>query len=144
MDDTQCYSANNSRLVRDDENDKSGSDEESRDKDIGFSKVTGITKQQQVLEAVETVAESEESDEEMRQWEEEQINKGVKIIQATRQPVNNSLPTGEQSFGVGTGAYPYVEAQTNSHTSNMEIGNNSSSYQATQLQAVSYQRNSVH
>ena len=43
LDDSQCYSANNSRLVRDDENDKSGSDEESRDKDIGFSKVTGIT-----------------------------------------------------------------------------------------------------
>ena len=111
LDDTQCYSANNSRLVRDDENDKSGSDED-RDKDIGFSKVTGITKQQQVLEALETVAESEESDEEMRQWEEEQINKGVKIIQATQQPANNSLPTGDQSFGVGTGAYPYVEAQT--------------------------------
>ena len=110
LDDTQCYSANNSRLVRDDENDKSGSDEE-RDKDIGFSKVTGVTKQQQVLEALETVAESEESDEEMRQWEEEQINKGVKIIQATQQPVNNSLPTEDQSFGVGTGAYPYVEAQ---------------------------------
>ena len=110
LDDTQCYSANNSRLVRDDENDKSGSDEE-RDKDIGFSKVTGITKQQQVLEALETVAESEESDEEMRQWEEEQINKGVKIIQATQQPVNSSLPTEDQSFGVGTGAYPYVEAQ---------------------------------
>ena len=111
LDDTQCYAANNSRLVRDDENDKSGSDEE-RDKDIGFSKVSGITKQQQVLEALETVAESEESDEEMRQWEEEQINKGVKIIQATQQPVSNSLPTGDQSFGVGTGAYPYVEAQT--------------------------------
>ena len=111
LDDTQCYSANNSRLVRDDENDKSGSDED-RDKDIGFSKVTGITKQQQVLEALETVAESEESDEEMRQWEEEQINKGVKIIQATQQPVSNSMPTGDQSFGVGTGAYPYVEAQT--------------------------------
>ena len=110
LDDTQCYSANNSRLVRDDENDKSGSDED-RDKDIGFSKVTGITKQQQVLEALETVAESEESDEEMRQWEEEQINKGVKIIQATQQPVSNSMPTGDQSFGVGTGAYPYVEAQ---------------------------------
>ena len=111
LDDTKCYSANNSRLVRDDENDKSGSDED-REKDIGFSKVKGITKQQQVLEALETVAESEESDEEMRKWEEEQINKGVKIIQATQQPVNNSLPTGDQSFGVGTGAYPYVEAQT--------------------------------
>ena len=111
LDDTQCYSANSSRLVRDDENDKSGSDED-RDKDIGFSKVKGITKQQQVLEALETVAESEESDEEMRQWEEEQINKGVKIIQATQQPVSNSMPTGDQSFGVGTGAYPYVEAQT--------------------------------
>lgn len=110
LDDTQCYSANNSRLVRDDENDKSGSDED-RDKDIGFSKVTGITKQQQVLEALETVAESEESDEEMRQWEEEQINKGVKIIQATQQPVSNAMPTGDQSFGVGTGAYPYVESQ---------------------------------
>ena len=111
LDDTQCYSANSSRLVRDDENDKSGSDED-RDKDIGFSKVKGATKQQQVLEALETVAESEESDEEMRKWEEEQINKGVKIIQATQQPVSNSLPTGDQSFGVGTGAYPYVEAQT--------------------------------
>ena len=28
LDDTQCYSANSSRLVRDDENDKSGSDED--------------------------------------------------------------------------------------------------------------------
>jgi len=111
LDDTQCYSANNSRLVRDDDNDKSGSDED-RDKDIGFSKITGITKQQQVLEALETVAESEESDEEMRQWEEEQINKGVKITQATQQPVNNLLPSEDQSFGVGTAAFPYVEAKT--------------------------------
>ena len=61
-----------------------------------------------MLEALETVVESEE---EMRQWEEEQINKGVKIIQGTQQPVNYTLPTEDQSFEVGTGAYPYVEAQ---------------------------------
>ena len=67
---------------------------------------------QLVLKALETVAESEESDEEMRQWEEQQINKGVKIIQATQQLINNLLPTGNQNFGVGTGAYPYVVAQT--------------------------------
>jgi len=112
LDDTQTFTANNSRLVRDDDNDKSGSDDE-RDKDIGFSKGTGVTKQQQVLEALETVAESGESDEEMRKWEEEQINKGVNIIQATQQPPTlNTVPTGDQSFGVGTGAYPYVEAQS--------------------------------
>jgi len=111
LDDTQTFTANNSRLVRDDDNDKSGSDDE-RDKDIGFSKGTGATKQQQVLEALETV-ESGESDEETRKWEEEQINKGVNITQATQQPsVGNAMPTGDQSFGVGTGAYPYVEAQS--------------------------------
>ena len=80
-DDNQCFSANNSRLVRDDDNDKSGSNDE-RGKDIGFSKGTGVTKQQ-VLEALEMVAESGESDEEMKKWEEEQINKGANIIQAT-------------------------------------------------------------
>ena len=112
LDDTQCFTANNSRLVRDDDNDKSGSDDE-RDKDIGFSKGTGVTKQQQVLEALETVAESGESDEEMRKWEEEQINKGANIIQATQQPPTvNNIPTGDQGFGVGTGAYPYIEAQS--------------------------------
>ena len=47
-----------------------------------------------MLEALETVVESEE---EMRQWEEEQINKGVKIIQGTQQPVNYTLPTNDHT-----------------------------------------------
>ena len=66
LDDNQCFTANSSRLVRDDDNDKSGSNDE-RDKDIRFFKGTGVTKQQ-VLEALETVAESGESDAEMRKW----------------------------------------------------------------------------
>ena len=48
----------------------------------------------------------------MIQWKEQQINKGVKKIQVTQQPVNNLLPTGDQSFWVGTGVYPHIETQT--------------------------------
>ena len=73
LDDNQCFTANSSRLVRDDDNDKSGSNDE-RDKDIRFSKGTGVTKQQ-VLEALETVVESGESDAEMRNGKKNRLTK---------------------------------------------------------------------
>lgn len=112
LDDTQRYAADNSRLVCEDDNDRSGGssgDEGTRGKDMGMAQGGGLSRQQQVLEALETVAESEESDEEMRNWEEQQINKGVNIVQATQHPQSDTVPSVTQTFGVGTGAYPYTE-----------------------------------
>lgn len=101
--------AGKSRLVREDENDKSDSDEE----DEGgkgartFGKADGPSKQMRVISALENVA-TDSEDEETRRWEEEQINKGVKVIAPQKLPVNQTVTQEviEQSFLYGAGAYP--------------------------------------
>ena len=97
-----------SRLVREDENDKSDSEEEEGGKGARtFGKTDGPSKQMQVISALENVA-TDSEDEETRRWEEEQINKGVKVIAPQKAPPANqhvSQEAIEQSFLYGTAPY---------------------------------------
>jgi GC-rich sequence DNA-binding factor len=72
---------NDSRLVREDDNDRSDNEDDGKEIVMSFGTGNKPTTQQQVITALEDVG-SEEDDEETRRWEEEQISKGVKIIQS--------------------------------------------------------------
>lgn len=100
-----------SRLVREDENDKSDSDEDEGEGGKGsrtFGKADGPSKQMRVISALENVA-TDSEDEETRRWEEEQINKGVKVIAPQKPaPMNQHVTQDviDQSFLYGTAPYP--------------------------------------
>lgn len=102
-----------SRLVREDENDKSESDEEEGEGGKGsrtFGKADGPSKQMRVISALENVA-TDSEDEETRRWEEEQINKGVKVIAPQKPaPINQHVTQDiiDQSFLYGTAPYPLL------------------------------------
>lgn len=92
-----------SRLVREDENDKSDSDQEPV---MSFGGQGQATTQMRVLTALETV-DTEQDDEETRLWEEEQINKGANVyVQPQPAPPSLSASSIDQSFLYGSSTYP--------------------------------------
>ncbi|CAI8017357.1 PAX3- and PAX7-binding protein 1 [Geodia barretti] len=99
-----------SRLVREDDNDKSdesgGEDGGRRRMDAGSHDMAAV-KQFQVLQGLEEMGSDE--DEETKRWEEEQILKGVKASAPDQlTPVNpgsSHLSMLDQSFLMGTGGY---------------------------------------
>lgn len=94
-----------SRLVREDDNDRSDSDQE-ESRAMRFGQRKDMSKQMQVLSALENVG--SDSDEEMMRWEEEQINKGAKLTIPTSQPSTMpvTLSSMDQSFLYGSTSYP--------------------------------------
>ena len=98
-----------SRLVREDDNDKSDSDQETEAR-MQFGKNQGISRQMQVLNALENVG--SDSDEETKRWEEEQINKGANFTiptsesQAQQLFPADPLSAIDQSFLYGSSSYP--------------------------------------
>ncbi len=92
-----------SRLVREDDNDKSDSDPEPV---MSFGGQAQATRQMRVLTALEGV-DVEKEDEETMRWEEEQINKGVNLsVQLPPQPPSFAPPSIDQSFLYGSSMYP--------------------------------------
>ena len=94
-----------SRLVREDEHDKSDSDDEQA---MSF-KGDGVTRQMQVLSALENIGSDE--DEETKRWEEEQINKGANFTIPTsnsgpQRQTANGISAVDQSFIYGSSVYP--------------------------------------
>ncbi|XP_071491063.1 PAX3- and PAX7-binding protein 1-like [Diadema antillarum] len=95
VDDTQRFQSEKSRLVREDDNDQSGSDsDEGR---MGFS-VKQQTSRQRVQEALdagglspEVHSDGHESNEELERWEQEQIKKGTSVPQVM--PQNQMIPS---------------------------------------------------
>lgn len=98
-----------SRLVREDDNDKSDSDPEANTR-MQFGKKQDVSRQMRVLNALENVA--SDSDEEMQRWEEEQINKGANFTIPTSETQTHQLfppdPLSaiDQSFLYGSSSYP--------------------------------------
>ena len=91
-----------SRLIREDDNDKSDSDQEPA---MSFGGRGQATRQMRVLTALENVG-IEEEDEETSRWVEEQINKGAKLSIPTSQPSATVAPPSiDQSFLYGSMMY---------------------------------------
>lgn len=81
LDDTQRFRGDKSRLVRDDDNDRSGS--ESDEGRMSFT-VKHSTKRERVQEAMKPAVHVEsgsDQDEELERWEQEQIKKGISVPQ---------------------------------------------------------------
>ena len=102
-----------SRLVREDENDRSDEDDEDGKPKVvmNFGPNKEPTKQFQVLSALEGMHSDE--DDEMTKWEEEQISKGIKASQSQSQDVDPfqiaQFQYGNQASSQiegGPGAYP--------------------------------------
>ncbi|XP_070568099.1 PAX3- and PAX7-binding protein 1-like [Ptychodera flava] len=83
VDDTQRFESNSSRLIRDDDNDRSDNEEEDEDERISFTVRPEMTQRQKVIEAIEQDSEDSEKehDEELQRWEQEQIKKGTSVPQ---------------------------------------------------------------
>ncbi|XP_071819280.1 PAX3- and PAX7-binding protein 1-like [Apostichopus japonicus] len=81
LDDTQRFAGEKSRLVRDDDNDRSGS--ESDEGRMSFT-VKQSTKRERLQEAMKPVVHHDsgsDQDEELERWEQEQIKKGISVPQ---------------------------------------------------------------
>ncbi len=92
-----------SRLVREDENDKSDSDPEPV---MSFGRQGQASTQMRVLTALENV-DVDQEDEETRLWEEAQISKGANVsVQPPPQPVSIAPPPIDQSFLYGSSTFP--------------------------------------
>ena len=74
---------------------------------MSFGKREPVSRQMQVLTALETVGSGSE-DEETKRWEEEQMTKGVKAAMEPQNvhPPQNTLTALDQSFMYGSTAYP--------------------------------------
>lgn len=106
LDDTNRFRGDKSRLVRDDENDRSGSDsDEGR---MSFT-VKHSTKRESIQEAMKPAVHHEsgsDQDEELERWEQEQIKKGISVPQTAEdspyQQYNYAQPeaASEISYGV--------------------------------------------
>lgn len=74
---------------------------------MSFGKREAVSRQMQVLTALETVGSGSE-DEETKRWEEEQMTKGVKAAMEPQNvhPPQNTLTAIDQSFLCGSTAYP--------------------------------------
>nr|XP_006815310.1 PREDICTED: PAX3- and PAX7-binding protein 1-like [Saccoglossus kowalevskii] len=84
VDDTQKFESNPSRLVREDDNDRSDNEDESDEERICFTVKPAMTQRQRVIEAIEQVDSDDgekEHDEELKRWEQEQIKKGTSVPQ---------------------------------------------------------------
>ena len=107
-----------SRLVREDDNDRSDSGQEDNGA-MRFGRSRDVSTQMQVLTALENV-ESDE-DEDMKRWEEEQINKGAKLTIPTTAPhtftpAPSTVSAIDQSFLYGSSAYPGSDPGAYSYT----------------------------
>ncbi|XP_066289415.1 PAX3- and PAX7-binding protein 1-like isoform X2 [Branchiostoma lanceolatum] len=83
LDDTQKFQGEKSRLVREDENDRSDSEEERIDFRGANPTRTRREDIMEVLEGSDSEEGERDQDEEVKRWEQEQIRKGVSIPQVT-------------------------------------------------------------
>lgn len=74
---------------------------------VTFGEREAVSRQMQVLTALETVGSGSE-DEETKRWEEEQMSKGVKAAMEPqgKPPPQNTLTAIDQSFLYGSASYP--------------------------------------
>ena len=109
LDNSAARRSDSSRLVREDDNDRSDNEEDGKQIVMNFGTGSSLTTQQRVINALEDVASDE--DEETKRWEEEQINKGVKVMQLgpLQQDVDpyQYYSGGQNQFGYGTSRMLY-------------------------------------
>ena len=94
-------SESRSRLVREDDNDRSDDEDNTNIQQavMNFGTNKGPTRQERVITALENIGGSDEEDEEMQRWEEAQINKGVKITLPVKQDADPYPPYPQQQYG---------------------------------------------
>ena len=103
-------SESRSRLVREDDNDRSDDEGDTNIQQavMNFGTNKGPTRQERVITALENLGGSDEEDEEMQRWEEAQINKGVKItLPVQQQDTDPFQQYPQQQYG-----YQNVDAYT--------------------------------
>lgn len=98
-------SESRSRLVREDDNDRSDDEDGTNIQQavMNFGTSKGPTRQERVITALENVGGSDEEDEETQRWEEAQINKAMKITLPVQQDADPFQPYPQQLYGYQSG-----------------------------------------
>ena len=98
-------SESRSRLVREDDNDRSDDEDDTNIQQavMTFGTSKGPTRQERVITALENVGPNDEEDEEMQRWEEAQINKAMKITLPVQQEIDPFHSYSQQLYGYQSG-----------------------------------------